>query len=247
MADGVLLRGGYRTPVERVGDTVLRSPGARAAYVHVLLEFLEGRGWTGAPRFLGMDDTGREVMSYLPGHVAWHIPTQPADVWSPASLAQGAALLRELHDLTAGTPLAEGAEVVCHNDLSPRNTVYRDSGDGLRPVAFIDWDSAAPGNRLSDVAQMCWQYTGIGQQASSDTEAGGLLRVICDGYGLRERGEVVQTILWWQDRCWQGMCELADSGDPGMVELRDRGVIDEVRAAYDWVAAHRRALEDALR
>ena len=55
-----------------------------------------------------------------------------------------------VHDLTAGTHLAGPAEVVCHNDLSPRNSVYRDTGHGLRPFAFLDWDIAAPGARLRD-------------------------------------------------------------------------------------------------
>lgn len=247
MADGVLLRGGYRNRVERVGDTVRRTQGDRAEYVHELLGYLEGRGWTGAPRFLRVDDAGREILSYIDGHVAWDADGQPADVWAHASLAQGAALLRELHDLTAGTPLAAGAEVVCHNDLSPRNTVYQDSGDGLRPVAFIDWDLAAPGRRLDDVAHMCWQYTGLGQTPVSAIEAGALLRVICDGYGLRDRAGVIEAILWWQDRCWRGMCEMADAGDPRMVELREQGVIDGVHAAHAWVAEHRGVLEDALR
>ena len=47
-------------------------------------------------------------------------------------------------------------EVVCHNDLSPKNTVY--SEDGSRAIAFIDWDIAAPGPRIHDLAFICWQY-----------------------------------------------------------------------------------------
>ncbi len=67
-------------------------------------------------------------------------------------------MVREFHDLTAGTPLARGAEVVCHNDLSPKNTVYRgDDGAVLMPAAFLDWDLAAPGERIHDVAHVCWQ------------------------------------------------------------------------------------------
>lgn len=39
-----------------------------------------------------------------------------------------ADFVRRLLGLTAGTALARESEVVCHNDLSPRNTVYRDHG-----------------------------------------------------------------------------------------------------------------------
>jgi len=32
--------------------------------------------------------------------------------------------VRQLHDLTDGSDLAGSAEVVCHGDLAPGNTVY---------------------------------------------------------------------------------------------------------------------------
>lgn len=80
----------------------------------------------------------------------------------PRSLAAVARLTRRLHDLTAGTALAGEAEVACHHDLSPANTVYDVSGGWWRPVAFIDWDLAAPGRRLADLAHLCWQYAGLG-------------------------------------------------------------------------------------
>ena len=38
-------------------------------------------------------------------------------------------------------------ETVCHNELFPWNTVFR---SGV-PVAFIDWDTAAPGPRVWDL------------------------------------------------------------------------------------------------
>ena len=75
--------------------------------------------------------------------MAWE-RVQPPDVYSEASLVRVAQLVREFHGFTSGTDLAGRADVVCHYDLSPKNTVYRDIGSGLRPVAFIDWDLAAP-------------------------------------------------------------------------------------------------------
>jgi hypothetical protein len=118
--------------------------------------------------------------------------------------------VRELHDLTAGTELAEGGEVVCHNDLSPRNTVYRD----LLPVASLDWDIAAPGRRVHDVAHVCWQFVGLGPGADPH-RAGRQVRLVAEAYGLGERGELVDTVLWWQERCWRGIAAKAAAGDPG--------------------------------
>ena len=60
-------------------------------------------------------------------------------------LAEVARLVRQFHDLTAGTPLAGDQEVVCHNDLSPKNTVYRDDREGMRPgnglSVLLRWSS----------------------------------------------------------------------------------------------------------
>ena len=241
------LPGGFVTTVVRVGDTVRRPPSANAAFVHDLLRFLEGRGWAGAPRFLGVDEQGREVLSHLEGHVPWAPgEDQPPAVTSDESLAAVARLVRQLHDLTAGTPLAGPAEVVCHNDLSPRNTVYRDTGHGLRPFAFIDWDIAAPGARLHDLAHVCWQFLDLGPATTDLPDAARRLRLLCDGYGLGDRTRLVDTVLWWQDRCWRGIESGAAAGDPAMAGLCDRGAAAGVRAGHAWVAANRAELEAAL-
>ncbi|MFC7327027.1 phosphotransferase [Marinactinospora rubrisoli] len=241
----VPLPGGFGNTVVRVGDTVRRTPGERAGFVHELLRLLERRGWPGAPRFHGIDDEGREVLDFIAGHVAW-AREQPAGLRSDACLAAVGGLLREFHDLTAGTALAGDREVVCHNDLSPKNTVYRESGAGLRPVAFIDWDLAAPGDRLHDVAHVCWQYAGLGEPGTGVAVAARRIRAVCDGYRLTDRSGLVAAILWWQDRCRRGIESAAMAGEPAMVRLRDSGAAARVRGAWEWVAAHRAALTRLL-
>jgi hypothetical protein len=210
-----------------------------------VLGWFERKRWEGAPRFLGTDELGREVLSFIEGHVAWEL-AQPPSVTSDASLARVATLVGEFHDLTAGTPLAAGAEVACHNDLSPKNTVYRDSGMGLAPVAFIDWDLAAPGKRIHDLAHVCWQYLALGP-GGDPAVAGRRMRLICDAYGLPDRGSLLPAILWWQDRCWRGIEAKAAAGDPAMVRLRDSGAARSVCDAYDWVTSHRAELAACLR
>ncbi|ABW10864.1 putative trifolitoxin immunity protein [Parafrankia sp. EAN1pec] len=237
------LSGGWVNTVVRSGDTVHRPLPQRADFVHEPLAFLARRGWGGAPRFLGVDERGREVLSFLPGHVAWE-PEQPAAVTSDESLVGVAELVRGFHDLTAGTPLAAGSEVVCHNDLAPKNTVYRDLGDGLRPVAFLDWDLASPGERIHDVAHVCWQFLGLGPAATDMDEAARRIRLIRDAYGLHRRAPLIETILWWQDRCWRGIQSEALAGDPAAVRLRDAGAMEDVRAAYQWVADNHGRLGD---
>jgi len=241
----VELPGGYVTSPVRLGNTVRRRPAARAAFVHRLLQLFEAADWSGAPRFLGFDEAGREKLSYVDGHAAWEA-WQPDGVWSPGSLRRVGELVRAFHDLTARTDLAGGHEVVCHNDLSPRNTIYRDSGTGLRPVAFIDWDLAAPGRRIHDVAHVCWQYLNLGPDVEDVATTAPLMQVICDGYGLTDRSDLVATILWWQDRCWRGISDAANAGEPAMLRLRDNGAVAAVQAAYRWTEQHRAALERTL-
>ena len=94
------LRGGSVNTVVRAGDTVRRRPGGR--FVHELLGFFERSGWGGAPRFLGVDERGREILSFVDGYVPWQAADMPG-VTAEASLVRVAELVREFHDLTAGT------------------------------------------------------------------------------------------------------------------------------------------------
>ncbi|MEV5877467.1 phosphotransferase [Streptomyces sp. NPDC052101] len=240
------LPGGLVNHVVRVGSTVRRPASASTGFIGDLLRIFEASGWSGAPRYRGIDEEGREVLTYLDGHVAWE-PQQPSAVFSDESLVRVAQLVREFHDLTAGTELAGSHEVVCHNDLSPKNTVYRPVSGALRPVAFIDWDLAAPGARIHDVAHVCWQYLGLGPGVGDTSEAARRLRLITDSYGLVERSDLVSVILWWQDRCWRGIEAAAESGNLAMIRLRDAGVVTEVQEAYQWVSDHRIVMDRALR
>ncbi|WP_405407173.1 phosphotransferase [Streptomyces decoyicus] len=164
------LPGGFINHVVRVGATVRRPASASTEFIGDLLTMFEASGWPGAPRYHGIDEEGREILTYLKGHVAWE-PQQPPDVYSDESLLRVTQLVREFHDLTAGTELAGSHEVVCHNDLSPKNTIYRPVSGVLRPVAFIDWDLAAPGARIHDVAHVCWQYLELGPSVEDVSEA----------------------------------------------------------------------------
>ncbi len=76
----VLLVGGIanRGQVVRVGDTVRRPQRATSPAIHALLRHLADVGFAGAPRFLDVDDQGREVLSYVPGTAV--MPPYPA--WS---------------------------------------------------------------------------------------------------------------------------------------------------------------------
>ena len=146
----VPLAGGRLTAgVVRIGDSVRRPTGPHSPFVHALLTHVGANGFIGAPRLLGIDHQGREMLSFIDGWVPPNLDHFADDV-----LAQAARLLRTLHDTTAGTELAGDQEVVCHNDPSPCNYVFR----GDQPIALIDFDHAALGPRLRDVAYAGWLW-----------------------------------------------------------------------------------------
>ncbi|MCM0676407.1 aminoglycoside phosphotransferase family protein, partial [Micromonospora phytophila] len=174
------LPGGFIAEVVRVGDTVRRTPPADLDFVAALLRHLERVGADLAPRHLGVDERGRQVLSHLDGRVPWRDREDPAFSADPA-LTRLAALIRRLHDACAGTALAGDAETVCHRDLSPKNTVYRDSPAGPLPAAFLDWDLAGPGRRVEDVAFAAWHWARLGPDADP-VELGRRCRLLCDAY-----------------------------------------------------------------
>ena len=226
----VPLPGGSVGAAVRVGATVRKAPPDDAAFVRRLLAFFEDRGWVGAPRFLGVDEQGRQMLSFVAGDVPWGPGAPPV---GDRALAAVARLVREFHELTAGSALAGGQEVVCHHDLSPGNTVFR----GGAPVAFIDWDLAGPGPRVQDVAHVCWQFVPLGPGVAVPGAAR-RVRIVADAYGWGDLPRLMETVLWWQDRCWRGIADGAGAGVPAMVRLRDAGVVEAVQAAYGWTARH---------
>ena len=64
------LVGGDVNVVVRSGDTVRRPIGPWSPAVHALLRHFEAVGFEGAPRFLSIDERGREVPSYIEGDPA---------------------------------------------------------------------------------------------------------------------------------------------------------------------------------
>ncbi len=66
-----LTGGNVSDGVVRVGDTVRRPVGPWTPAVHALLTHLHEVGFRAAPRPLGIDGQGREVLTVVPGNVVW--------------------------------------------------------------------------------------------------------------------------------------------------------------------------------
>src|SRR5580658_6414541 len=91
-----LAGGNASAGVVRVGDTVRRPAGPWTAAVHALLEYLHAAGFTGAPRPLGIDERGREVLTFVPGTAAWPGGFRQLD--ADRQLGRAVLLIRHFHD-----------------------------------------------------------------------------------------------------------------------------------------------------
>jgi hypothetical protein len=173
--------------VVRIGDTVRRPLKPNSTFVRALLERLRAQGFGAAPLYLGADERGREIFSFQPGAV----PTELDATISDETLAEAARLIRRYHDATARTGLAWPEDVVCHNDLSPCNFVFRDG----RPVGIIDFDSAAPGPRLRDLGYAIFLWLNLGTDGPAPREQARRIEVFCDEYGIEAGDQVSDAII----------------------------------------------------
>jgi Phosphotransferase enzyme family len=245
------LAGGNVGGATRAGDTVRRVAGPWTPAVHALLGHLRAHGFPEAPTPLGVDEHGREVLGYIEGDV----PTYPLPGWalSDEALVAVAELIRRLHDASAGfkpPPDArwqrlpggrQGGSVICHNDLAPYNTVYRDG----HPIAFIDWDYAAPGTRTWDLAHAVWRYVPL----DSETPVAGAaarLRLFCDAYGLRRRAGFLDVVASRQQALHDTIRELAHRGSPAFAAMWGTRHSEQPLRDRRHLLAHRAELEAAL-
>ena len=247
--------------VVRIGDTVRRRTGPWSPTVHAYLRHLESRGFDGAPRVLGFDDRGREILTYLDGEVpssrSWergHATPLPEPALRGEALVAVARLVRSLHDAAAGfvpddpiwrehayPPLP--GEVVCHGDLGPHNTVYR----GGEPVAFVDWDGARPNDALLELGHAAWWFVPLAGDAycaemgfGSPPDRGARLRLFAEAYGVA-RSDVLDLVREAKQReaerprYW-----------PGMTAAAAAGFLRHVVQELEWLAANERTLRRAL-
>lgn len=265
----VPLDGGSHSTVVRVGQTVRRLSHAWSPAVLDLLQHVEREGLAGAPRALGFDDQGREILTYLDGDVGRgdSFPSAqgerfgtrlPDYVWRDDVLIRLGALIRAYHDAAATFPWADRewmfeprqpVETVCHNELFPWNTVFR---SGL-PAAFIDWDTAAPGPRAWDLGLAAWFWVPFSRDEkcraiglpTGVADKSRRFRLLLDAYGLEPDVAIVRAGIERVRQALGHQRELVAEGSGWEVELARRGVLDEQDREIAWVEEHVVALVES--
>jgi hypothetical protein len=255
----VLLVGGIanRGQVVRVGDTVRRPQRPTSSATHALLNHLADVGFAGAPRFLGVDDQGREVLSYVPGAAV--MPPYPAWALTDAALTSVAHLLRDYH-LAVSTfdfrphvwppspPEPFAAGLVCHNDVNLDNVVFRDE----RAVALIDFDLASPGCRVWDVAcaARLWAPLRPDRYVHDGRRGRGLdrLRVFVDSYGLTDddRDRLITAVRLNHEWLYAIVGTEAANGHSGFGDYWAGGAMERSERTRQWYLDNEDVLRRAL-
>lgn len=187
------LSGGRVTAgVVRVGDTVRRPCCKNADFVHRVLEFLEKTGQP-TPRFLGIDEKGREIISLLPGKVPDNL-----GYFSESQLWEAGRIIRGLHDTLALFPDCGIGQTVCHRDLSPCNFLFVKE----KPSFIIDWDAAMVGDAADDLAYALWMWLDMGNPDNSVEDTFHRADILLDGYELPAdgRAEIYRRIPGQMER-----------------------------------------------
>lgn len=246
-----------RGRVHRVGDTVRRPLRPTTPATHALLRHLEDVGFDGAPRVLGVDSAGREVLTYVPGDAV----TAPAPDWglTDAALRSVGELLRRFHDAVAGfdpaphrwshpapEPFHGGG--VAHNDPNLDNVVFRDG----RAVALIDFDLAAPGAPVWDVAATARLWAPLRAPSDIDDVRRGRglarVRILADAYGLDGAGRRDLAVAVQDNHEW--MCAIVDDGArrgvPGFAAYWTPSAMARAGRTRDWLDRNAAAISAAL-
>ncbi len=267
-----LPRGDVTQGVMRVGETVRRPAQPQSLAVAGYLDHLERVGFDGAPRYLGRDRQGRDVLSFLSGQVAG----DPPEPWAAGEdlLAGVGDLLRRLHEASAGygadrgfaappgsvwgrdqvvldpPPEEPAPELISHLDVTPQNIVVR---DGVA-TGLIDFDLAGPTTRLLDVCNTATHWVPL--RAPEDVwpgwqgmDPGRRLRIVADAYGLDagERARLPDLGIARAEVTWRRMKAAGEQLGGGWARMWQEGVGDAVLRRRDWLRLSRSDLLEALR
>ncbi|WP_412080688.1 phosphotransferase [Streptomyces sp. SCL15-4] len=141
--------------------------------------------------------------------------------------------------------------MVCHNDVCPDNVVFRDG----RAAALIDFDLAAPGRALWDIAMTAryWVPMLDGEFPAAlyppGLDAAARLRILADSSGLsaRDHAELPGVIEQATEVCRAFTARRVAGGDPGYLQASaERGGWERRDRMSTWLVNHRQTFTAAL-
>lgn len=247
--------------VTRWGGYVLRPCGPHGRSVRAFLLSLRAAGFEGAPLPAGVAEDGRERLVFIEGDVP--LPPYPEWAQSDEALASVAVLMRRFHRAsrsfgpsaaTWSSELADpaGGRIICHNDVCLENVVFRDG----TAAALLDFDFAAPGRPVYDLAQFARLCVPVDDEISAarlgwhPAAKPARLRLVADSYGLGATGrqQLVEALADSIARGGEFVRRRVEEGDPNFVKMwHEMGGMERFSRRRRWWAAQRQTFIAALR
>ncbi|MGZ5407624.1 MAG: phosphotransferase [Aeromicrobium sp.] len=238
------LPGGNVGGATRVGRTVRRPTGPWTPAVHELLDYLRAIGLRGIPDVLGIDDQGRESLSYVEGRGVM----VDNEVVLDNVLEEAVVWLREFHDLVegfrpdgprvwrGGEATLGDDEIICHNDPGAYNWIVQ-SGHF---VAMVDWDVAGPGRPIDDLAFLAWTAIPLYREIPLD-DLVRRLEILVDAYGEWGPMTILDAVVARMTTAGDRIAAGQERGDEGMLNL---ATVGEPQRTRDRVEAFKARLPD---
>jgi thiamine kinase-like enzyme len=231
--------GESKQKVVRVGDTVRKEPTENRELIREVMIQLAEDSFQYSPRYLGIDDKGREMMTYIDGQQMNHTKI------TIALMKQAVEVLREFHDILSVSELSGEEETLLHTDFAPWNLIV--NGDKL--VGVVDFDDVKPGKRIYDVAYICWNLLDIGSKDSdfSEEEIYKYLPILLDSYGEIEPSDFVYALLSEQHRILKRRERRVWEVEEGQERENRKQICVEISKQIEWVKENRENIKKALK
>ncbi|GFP75503.1 aminoglycoside phosphotransferase family protein [Clostridium fungisolvens] len=254
------LLGGNTTSVYKRNETVLRGQKTWSSTIHRVLLHLEKVGDTNSPRFIGIDESGMEILSFVPGECKDNYPFTNDKNDQLLIIKKVAVMIRKYHDAMLSFKRTEKdkwmfsyngsleKEVICHNDIAPYNITFVDD----IPYGMIDFDTCCPAPRIWDIVYALYRFVPFSEKIydsekqkyrSYDVDVDKEFRknsigVFFDAYGMKCPNDLFEQMSARLQELADLIYSEAKSGNSAFQKMLEEGHRDLYLAEINFIKEH---------
>lgn len=255
-----ILDGGNLNEVIRIEDTVRRPLKTWSPTIHKLLIHLENNNFDKAPKFYGIDENNREILSFIHGETAVEFPRVRPYMLTDEVIVDIATILRKFHDLSISFergindiwmmsyPGDLPVEVICHNDCAPYNVVFSNG----KINGIIDFDTACPGPRIWDIAYTLYTFVPLGRYVFEPVGDGMVnynsnkhadirkkrISLFFNAYGINKPIDIIKQIVLRLENLCKTLITKANEGDEAFKKMINEGHLLHYQKEIEFIKSY---------